>query len=242
MAVAAAIVMLVGVCMVGVTGIFALLSVGNLRMARRLRRTPPTPIGSWRDGPVAAEAMTEFGAAGRQIAPLSGAECAWFHTTATCYRSGDSDGDLTWRADVGRTPAHPALADGTARVPVDPRVLSGHGPAATESTSKEYVHKRDGVPPAWVPAEMARRIRHGDRVVVSEVRLPRGRPVYALARFDNGVLTRRGRTVFTPGRWADVITATESDLRLMTVTMPIFVVVGLIVAGAGLAALLAVTG
>jgi hypothetical protein len=248
-AIAGAIVILIGVGMVVVSVIFALFSIGDLRAVRVLRRSTPTPIGSWRTGRVSAEGVTEFGPAGRQTAPLSGAECTWFHVLATCSPSGD-DGDLTWHAEGGRTPDRPALADATGRVPVDPRVLAGdgaearsdRGPTATESTTREYVHRRDAVPPSWIPPAMAGKLRKGDRVTVREIRLPRGRAVYALGRFENGVLIRRGRTIFTPGGHAELINAVESDLRLMRVTIPVMFAGGLVVAGATLALMAAVTG
>ncbi|XVU22778.1 hypothetical protein ACQPZJ_36725 [Actinoplanes sp. CA-054009] len=239
MATAAAIVILIGLGMVVVAGLFALFSVGDLRLRRLLRRTPPTPIASWRPGPVAAEGVVECGPAGRQTALLSGAECAWFDVTATCYRSGDSDGDLTWRTDVGRTPAAPALADATARVPLDPRVFAGTSTA--ETTTMEYVHKRHSVPPAWIPATMAERLKRGDSVTGRETRLPLGGPVFALGRLENGTLVRRGRTVFSAGGYADAVKANDGDLSLMTVTIPVFFLGGLIVAGGALAVLLAVT-
>ncbi|MFF5077397.1 hypothetical protein ACFY36_10115 [Actinoplanes sp. NPDC000266] len=239
MATAAAIVILIGVGMVVVAGLFALFSVGDLRLRRLLRQTPPTPIGSWRPGRVAAEGVVECGPAGRQTAPLSGAECAWFDVTATCYRSGDSDGDLTWRTEVGRTPTVPALADGTARVPLDPAIFAGTAPA--ETTTLEYVHKRHSVPPSWIPATMADRLKRGDSVTGREVRLPLGGPVFALGRLENGTLAGRGRTVFARGGYIDAVKANDGDLSLMTVTIPVFFLGGLIVAGGALAVLLAVT-
>ncbi|XVV09873.1 hypothetical protein ACQP2X_34185 [Actinoplanes sp. CA-131856] len=239
MATAAAIVILIGVGMVVVSGLFALFSVGDLRLRRLLNRTPPTPIGSWRPGRVAAEGTVECGPAGRQTALLSGSECAWFDVTATCYRSGDSDGNLTWRTEVGRTPASPTLADATARVPIDPAVFAT-SPTA-ETTTLEYVHKRHSVPPAWIPATMAEKLKRGDSVTGRETRLPLGGPVFASAHWKNGTLTRRGRTLFSPGRYSDAIKANDDDLSLMTVTIPLFFVAGLIIAGGALAVLLAVT-
>ncbi|SNY69464.1 hypothetical protein [Paractinoplanes atraurantiacus] len=239
MATVAALVMFVGVGMVAVSGLFALFSVGDLRLRRLLRQTPRTPIGSWRPGRVAAEGVIECGPAGRQTALLSGSECAWYDVTATCYRAGDSDGDLTWRTDVGRTPAGPALADATARVPVDPGVFAGT--ATTETTTMEYVHKRHSVPPAWIPATMASRLKRGDSVTVRETRLPLGGPVFALGHLENGALVRRGRTVFAAGRYSDAVEANDGDLSLMTVTIPVFFLGGLIVAGGALAVLVAVT-
>ncbi|WP_433292076.1 hypothetical protein ACQP2F_27050 [Actinoplanes sp. CA-030573] len=239
MATAAAVVLLLGACLVGVTGIFALISVGNLRRARLLRRTPPAPIASWRPGRVAVEGRTQAGPSGLQVGPLSAAECAWFRVDATCERSGDSDRDLTWHAEGPRTPGHPTLVDATGRtVPIEPGVFAGATPA-TETTTLEYTHKRASSPPPWIPEAMSGRLKRGDRVTVRETRLPPGLPVFALAHLENGVLTRRGRTVFTTGGWADVIRETEADLRLMTVTIPLFFLGGIALSGGALAVLLA---
>ncbi|MEU8819802.1 hypothetical protein [Actinoplanes sp. NPDC048796] len=239
MATAAAIVIVIGLGMVVVSGLFALISLGDLRLRRLLRQTRPTPIASWRPGRVAAEGFVECGPAGHQTAPLSGAGCAWFDVSATCHRAGDSDGDLTWRTDVDRTPGRPTLADTGARVPIDPAVFAGS--RAAENTTREYVHKRHSVPPPWIPASMAESLKRGDSVTVREIRLPTGGPVFALGRLENGTLIRRGRTIFTPGRHADAVEANDGDLSLMTVTIPVFFLGGLIVAGVGVAILLAVT-
>ncbi|GAA0559600.1 hypothetical protein GCM10010172_48360 [Paractinoplanes ferrugineus] len=245
MAVVAALVLLAGVCMVAVTGIFALISVGNLRWARKLRRAVPTPIGSWRGGVVSTEAVTEHGTAGPQVGPLSRADCAWYEMTIVRMNNSDNRSDV--RIDAGRSPAWPVLADPSGRVTIDPGLLTDrrgesrteHAPSACLATTEEWERRRDGAPPPfWVTPAIERSCAYGDQLTLLEVRLPRGRRVFAIGRASGGSL-RRG--LVTPGRWADLITAREDDLRLMTRAIPAFAVLGLAVAAGGYGLLLLVT-
>jgi hypothetical protein len=155
MAVVAALILFVGIAMVASAGLFALLSADDLRWARRLRRTVPTPIGSWGGGLVSAEAVTEFGTAGRQVGPLSGLECAWYAMTVA----------RTWSADeppahypAGRSPAPPTLADASGRVEIDPRLLvdglgmvrTDRGTPITEVSTVHWERERGATPPSWL--------------------------------------------------------------------------------------------
>ena len=56
------------------------LGVFAMRDHRVVARTPVTPLGSW-DAPArrrAALATTAYGPGGRYVAPVSGADCAWY--------------------------------------------------------------------------------------------------------------------------------------------------------------------
>jgi hypothetical protein len=246
MAVVAALVLLVGVCMVGVTGIFALISIGNLRWARRLRRTVPSPIGSWRGGTVSTEAVTEHGTAGPQVGPLSGEDCAWYEMTIVRLNNSENRSDV--RIDAGKSPAWPVLADSSGRVTIDPRLLTDrfgetrrdNAPSALLASTEEWVRRRRATapPPFWVTPDLERSSGYGDQLLIRELRLPRGREVFAIGRSSGGSL-RSG--LVTPERWADLITAKEDDLRLMTRTIPAFFGLGLVVAAGGFGLLLLVT-
>ncbi|GIF25306.1 hypothetical protein Ate02nite_80360 [Paractinoplanes tereljensis] len=233
--------------MVLVTGIFALISIGDLRMSRLLRRTVPAPLGSWpARGRVSAEAVTEYGPAGPQIGPLSGEDCTWYEMTIV-RDDGENRSDVY--LDGGKAPAWPALADATGRVTLDPRLLvdgrgqalTYHASTVTESSTESWRKKRGETPPAWATPKIARSTSNGDVLQLQEVRLPRGREVFVMGRAANGSVRPMRRAFVTPERWADMIAAKESDQRLMTVTMPIFIVVGVLVAAAGFGLLLLVT-
>ncbi len=78
---AAALVLCSGACLLMVAPIFLLLSFGDQRQVRTVRRITPSAIGSRTVGRVAVEDVTEYGAAGRQAGPASGEDCAWHRAT-----------------------------------------------------------------------------------------------------------------------------------------------------------------
>ncbi|WP_213004208.1 hypothetical protein [Paractinoplanes toevensis] len=248
MALVASGILCLGMCMVLVTPIFAAISAGNVRLARRLRRTPPTPIGTWsgRNGFVTVEAVVEHGTAGPQIGPLSGEACAWYEMTLTLVRRSSEAGNHY--SEAGTTPAPPVLTDGTGSVTIHQRLLtdrwgspqSYQAPSVCDETSESY-HRGDERP-SWVTEGMAKSLGIGESLLMTEVRLPRGREVFAMGRVAGGVL-RPGRGArIIKGTWAGLITETEDDLSLMAKAIPVFVVVGSIVGVGGFGLLLLVTG
>jgi hypothetical protein len=244
MAVVASGILCLGFCMVLVTGILAAISVGNLRLARRLRRTVPTPIGTWgRRGVVSAEAVTEYGPAGPQTGPVSGEDCTWYELTVVLLF--DIEEGASSHVDGGTSPAWPTLADGTGAVTIDPRLLtekwgSGRG-TVLETSSTEYVRERGADPPWWVPRGIARNLSIGDRVALREARLPRGREVFAMGRVRKGSLGPGPHAMVTPSHWADLIRETEDDLGFMAKAIPAFIVLGTLIGAGGLGLLLLVT-
>jgi hypothetical protein len=247
MAVVASSILCIGLCLVLVTVIFAAISAGNLRLARRLRRTPPTPIGSWRGRSrrVTIEAVVEDGAAGPQIGPLSGEACAWYEMTLTLVRRSSEAGNHY--SEAGTTPAPPVLTDGTGRVVIDKRLLTDRwgsprtyqAPSVCEEISESF--HRGNPRPSWVTEGMAKSLRFDESFLMTEVRLPRGREVFAMGRVVDGVL-RPGRGArIIKGTWAGLIKATEDDLSLMAKTIPVFIALGTIIGVGGFYLLLFVT-
>ncbi|GAA2660158.1 hypothetical protein [Paractinoplanes durhamensis] len=247
MAVVASGILCLGVCMVLVTGIFALISASNLRLARLLRRTPPTPIGTWpaRRGRVTTEATVEYGAAGPQVGPLSGKECAWYEMTLT--RADRSSDTPSRHSEAGTTPAPAGLTDGSGWVAIDNRLLtdrfgdakSYEAPPVCEVTTRTY--ERGSERPSWVTEKMAKSLGFTETFVMTEVRLPHGLPVFAMGRLSNGFVGPTGYARIIKGTWADLIKQTEDDLSLMTKTIPAFIAIGAIIGVAGFFLLLYVT-
>jgi hypothetical protein len=231
----------VGACLLGGAGIFVLLNLGDYKALRTLRRLRPQPVGARTSGRVALEGLTEYGSAGRQTAPVSGADCAWFHVRLIreprrgWTSSDDPDHDLL--LDFS-SPAGFTLAGRGGRVPVDLGVLdhadTEGAPVAVRTT---LVHKRSApvAMPAVVDRAIVEDLRKGERLTLTETRVPRGAEVFALGRLSRDRFKRSlaGLTVFTTARRDRVIAAREDGLKLGIEIVAGFGVVGLILAGGG---------
>ena len=182
-----ALVMGLGICLLVCTGIIQLMRLSDLRALRVLRRTVPTPVGSWVGGAgrVAAEGITDDGPAGPQTGPVSGERCAWYRVTLVREpsRGWSDDTDEPALIDVA-SPGPPMLADATGRVALDPRLFekpSQDEPWVTRTTTLVHRRAQPVELPAIVPAELIQDLRRGESLRLEEVRLPYAQEVYALA-------------------------------------------------------------
>jgi hypothetical protein len=234
----------IGILLVAGSGIFLLLILGDLRALWTLRRLQPAPISAAR-GPVALEGTTEYGPAGRQIAPVTGEDCAWYRVTllrepARYTPVGESgpDHDLVLEAE---SPAWLTLADHGGRIPVDPRLVAPSrllfdpimtDPRAYTVTRLEHSRAKPVPLPPIVPADLVDDLRKSERLYLTEVRVARGQQIFALGRAGRKGLTptRSGITVFTPQSRAELIATRREDIRVGRTA-----VVGLVLAGLFLA-------
>ncbi|MBB4744226.1 hypothetical protein BJY16_007685 [Actinoplanes octamycinicus] len=227
----------VGALLVGGAGIFFLLHLGDRREARTLREVHPAPIGSWDGGRVAAEARTEYGHAGRQVGPVSGADCTWYHVLLVrepSRRSSDDSHDVL--LDI-TAPGWPAIADASGRIPVDPRALGEplrSDPAPIETTRVSYRRSAPVRLPAVVPPDIVDGLRQSERLELTEVRLPRGVDVFALGRTTADGLVP---AYFTTRTRAEALAARLDDLALSRRLIAGFGLTGLLLAGASVVVL-----
>lgn len=227
-----------GICLLIVAGISVLFWLGDLNADRVIRRTGPTPVGSWRPGAgrVAAEGITDFGPAGRLVGPVSGEVCAWWQVTLTRRPSrGWSEDAYDELLDL-TSPGLPAFSDHSGRVLLDRRVFDE--PRVVQKTIK-FVH-RGAAPdalPAIVPAEVVRDLRRGETLDLTEFRLPYALEVFALGRIVGppGTLSKAGGelTVFAAGGREQVISGRRNDLATGRWMIRGFTVTGLIVTAVG---------
>ncbi|MBM2620453.1 hypothetical protein JIG36_33580 [Actinoplanes sp. LDG1-06] len=231
----------VGGLLVGGSGIFFLLNLGDLRALRTMRRVAVVPAANPGGGRVAFEGRTEYGPAGRQFAPVSGQDSAWFHVRlirepTRQFATGDGP-DYDVLLDFS-SPDGFALADHSGRAPVDPAIL-GY-PFFTEPrvhVETTVVHRKSAprtLPPV-VLREIVDDVRKNERLTLTETRVPRGVAVYALGRMSGGKLTksRTGVTVFSTDSRERVIAARQADISLGIRLTLGSAVTGLVLAGAG---------
>ncbi|WP_436530588.1 hypothetical protein [Actinoplanes sp. HUAS TT8] len=225
----------IGFCLGGFllagAGIFLLLHIGSHLEARTLRRVLPVPIGSWGRGPVAAEARIEYGAAGPQVGPVSGEDCVWYHVRLTRSPSRrDSDVGEDLLLDVG-SPGWPAIADPSGRVPVDPRKLGGSlrtDPSPAESI-RLYYRSAAPVPlPPIVPPDIVAGLKKHESLELTEARMSRGVPVFALGRAtSNGLVP----SFFTTRTRDEALAARVEDIGVGRGMIIWFGLIGLLLAG-----------
>jgi len=214
-----------------------------------LRRHPPTPIGSWRGGArVAVEAYTEYGPAGRQIAPATGEDCAWYHVRLIREPTrrllvGDGEAEYDELLDLA-SPAWPAIADPTGRIEVDPRMLDltpREEPVATESVRLVHRAAESVALPPIVPGEVIDDLRGGERLVLTEVRLPHGRRIFALGRPSRGALvpSHGSLSIFTSDDYEKILAERSAGVRVFLRAALAMLAVGAALAGGSAAALAA---
>ena len=146
-----------------------------------------TPVGTWRPGTprVAALATTAFGPGGSVIAPVSGAECAWF--TAQLQRMPSRSKDESpppYDVLVGvSSPMPPALVDESGSVLIDPVLLTTapnlDDPVLTEVTVRLVSGGLPNPAPSLVTRKHIDSARSGETLRVVETRLDAGKRAYA---------------------------------------------------------------
>ncbi|MEU4560687.1 hypothetical protein AB0F72_20100 [Actinoplanes sp. NPDC023936] len=205
-----------GGILAGGAGIFLLLALGDLRALWTLRRTSVTPVTA--RGRVAVEGVTEYGTAGPQLAPVTGADCAWYRVTLLREPSrGDAGADHDVLLEI-TSPSWAALEDASGRVPVDPRLLDHprtlrdpgqNEPSVSITTEIEHRPAQRARLPRIVPPDVVRDLRRSEHLRLTEVRVPRGAKVFALGRATpTGLLPNRaGLTLLTTDSRAEVIAA-----------------------------------
>jgi hypothetical protein len=232
----------IGALLIGGAGIFLLLNLGEHRALRTLRRIVPSPIADRSGGRVALEGRTEYGPAGRQVGPVTGEGCAWFHVRLIReprrgYTRGDEGPDHDLLLDFS-SPAGFALADHSGRVPVDPALLSHPdlpGARVPVTTTLVHRHKKPVTLPPVVAPEFLNDLRRGEYLTLTETRVPRGVDVFALGRLDKGELkrSRPGLTVFTSDTRDKAIAARREGIAVSNRIIVGFSLVGLVLAGGG---------
>jgi hypothetical protein len=188
-----------------------LMRFGARRVYRKVARTQPTALASWRPGTawVAGTGVTDYGPGGPQVGPVSGEDCTWYRIEVVRSPSRKSD-DRSGQDMLGEvtSPSWPSLADSSGRVVIDPRVLTktlNIGDSGATERAGAFAGGRFGsTVPAYVPAKMIGKLRPYEELHLKEVRLPPGRTVYTVGsvrgvRADQAVLApgRGGVTVFT---------------------------------------------
>ncbi|WP_146169501.1 hypothetical protein [Actinoplanes italicus] len=233
----------IGMLLVAGSGIFLLLILSDLRGLWTLRRLRPVPIGDAR-GRVALEGVTEYGTAGRQVAPVTGEDCVWWRVTllrepARYTPSGESGPDHDVVLEI-ESPAWATLTDRDHRIPVDPRLVAPSrllfDPIMTDP--QPYIVTRvehslaKPVPLPPLAAEAAADLRRSERLHLTEVRVPRGRQIFALGRAGRRGLTpsRSGLTVFTQQSRAEVIATRREDIRTGRTAILWLILIGLLLA------------
>ncbi|GID29509.1 hypothetical protein [Paractinoplanes brasiliensis] len=231
-----------GFLLVAGAGIFLLLIIADLRALWILHRLRPSPVGT--RGRVAIEGTTEYSEAGRQIGPVTGEDCTWYRVTLFKMRissfvtSDDHEPEVILKAE---SPAWPALADKNRRIPVHPRLVTPRdtvndpfmsGASVYQVTDVSY-DRADPVPlPPIVPASVIAGLRKSERLHLTETRVPRGLPVFAMGRVTNrGLLPNRtGLTVFTTDSRAAIIADRRDAVRTGRLAALWLTVIGLALA------------
>ena len=199
----------IGGFMLIVSTVMFLIRTGARRAYRKIAGTPPTALASWRPGTgtVAATGVTDYGAVGPQVGPVSGEDCTWYRIEVVRSPSRKSD-DRTGEDLLGEfsSASWPSLTDRSGRVVIDPRMLvkalSAGDPVATEKAGASF-----GSPiPAYVPATMVGKLRSYEDIHLREVRLPPGRAVYTVGAVRDG---RADMAVLAPSRWGFAVFTTD---------------------------------
>ena len=236
-----------GVLLLAGAVLFLVVRFSNQWALLTLRRHRPTAIASWRGGGrVAAEARTEYGPAGRQVGPVSGEDCAWYHVLlirepTRRLATGDYDPDHDVLLELG-SPGWPAIADPTGRIPVDPRMFAlptRQEPLATETTRLTHRLSAPVPLPPVVPRDLIDDLRRSERLILTEVRLPRNRPVFALGRPSNGALvpSRGTLSVFTSDSREKVLATRVDDVKVALRAAVAMLLTGAVLTGGSAAAL-----
>jgi hypothetical protein len=183
-----AVVLLFGVMLAGCGLTMIMLGLGDARARRIVEGTPVVPLGDWRPGRrLATNAVTDFGAAGRVIAPVSGVVCAWYRaelrrTPPRGQHNEHSEHDLVWwdhAADL------PVLHDGTGGILIGEELLqrtaNRDDPVATVTTTRTVDDTQPHLMPDFLPENLSKtRLFEGLELV--ETRLDAGVAVFAIGQ------------------------------------------------------------
>ncbi|AGZ44764.1 hypothetical protein [Actinoplanes friuliensis] len=237
MATFAALVLGLGICLLVVAGLVQLLMLGDLHAVRTIRRTTPSPAASWRAGTgrIAAEGIVDDGPAGPQSGPLSAARCSWYRVRLVREPS------RSWSDEVHEdvlldfsSPAPPTFSDHSGRVVLDPRLFedtSGPEPRVTETTTVVHRSAAPADLPPFVPRPQIDDLRRGEKLTLTETRIPYAREVYALALPAGEPLllmpNPQGLTVFTTDTREQVLAARRDSIATARWMTRIFVLAGL---------------
>jgi hypothetical protein len=243
-----------GLLLVAGAGIFVLIILGDLRALWILRRLRPSPVGT--RGRVAMEGATEYGAVGRQTAPVTGEDCTWYRVvllrepSRSLATGDDPDHDVILEAE---SPSWPTITDRDHRIPVDPRLVSPKralydpimtGPPAYTVTELVHTSAKPVPLPPIVPTDVIDGLRKSERLRLTEIRVPRGLPVFAMGRVtDEGLLPNRsGLTVFTTDSRTRAISTRRDDVRTGLYGVFWLTAIGLVLAAPSAVYLLTLTG
>jgi hypothetical protein len=199
-----------------VAGIAALaLGVFAMRDHRVVTHTAPTPIDTW-DAPArrrAAVGITAYGPGGRYVAPVSGDDCAWYAAELIRVPSRRLSDEAIGEDSLWRTvaPEPAAIVDGTGTALLDPHLTESpptrNDPPLAEVTIRIFRPETVDAMPAAVPAHAYADVRGYESLRLTEVRVPAGRPAYAL-----GSVVRHGAQV--------MVTAAKHGPTIVTRDMP----------------------
>jgi hypothetical protein len=217
----------------------------EIRARRTVRRTRPMPIASWRPGrgPVAGQGFTDYGPAGPQTGPLTGADCAWYRFTLQRVTSragvdGESRTELLMELE---SPAWPAFADETGRAALDPSMLDIEGqsdPRITDTRTVTYrTSKPVPLPSSLVLASVVRDLDSEQWLTLTEVRVRQGRVAYALGRVYGPAVAlapnRRGYSVCTTDNRDQVIANRDEAAEVNRFGAKVLLILGLLIIAAG---------
>ena len=216
----------------------------EIRARRTVRRTPPTPIGSWRPGrgPVAGQGFTDYGPAGPQTAPLTGFDCTWYRFTLQRVTSrAGADGESSTELLVElESPAWPAFADETGRAGLDPSMLDIEGQSDRRVTETRKVRYHTGRPvplPSLVPAAAVRDLDSEQWLMLTEVRVRQGKVAYALGRVRGPAVAlapnKRGYSVCTTDNRDQVIANRDEAAEVNRFGAKVLLILGLLLIAAG---------
>lgn len=124
------------------------------------------------------------------------------------------------------------IADPTGRIAVDPRMFNlptGQEPVATEAVR---LTDPPSMPPV-VPRDVIDDLRRGERLTLSEVRLPRGRDVFALGRPHDGTLvpSRGTLSIFTTDGRVKVLADRVEDVKVALGAALVMLLAGAVLTG-----------
>jgi exonuclease VII small subunit len=198
------VVFLFGVMLLCVGLIMIMLGLGAARERRILERTEVVPLGSWRERRrLAADGVTDFGAAGQVTAPVSNAVCAWYEaelrrTPPRGHHNEDVDVDRVWRDHTAHLPV---LRDGTGAIVIGEELLSRapnqDDPVVTVTTTRK-VDETDPLLTLDFLADAHRDLRLFESLELVETRLDAGVAVFAVGQ----AVSHQGQLRFAaaPGR------------------------------------------
>jgi hypothetical protein len=226
------------------------LGAGEARARRIVERTPAVPLGSWPPRRrLAANAVTDFGAAGPVVAPVSGVACTWFvaelnRKPARGFDTEYSDEDTLWRHHMSDLPI---VRDGSGRLLIGDELLERpphrEHPLVTVTTTREYRHDQLHEVPDFLPPNYHDTRSH-ESLELTETRLDSGVPVFLIGqavRHHGGPRLAAARgpvTILTSDTSAAVVRRLQDARRNSRSLAKGLLISGAIIAAIGVAGLL----